>query len=416
MRSIRFRLTAVYSVALFLIAAGLLTLLYAALAASLDSQPVSRSYEMIVLVPTDRGDLIPARVEVPDLSSFEAQVNKRALDQLQTWSFVAAGVLFVLSLGIGWVVAGRALQPVQRITAVARDIQATDLSRRIGLPGPDDELKQMADTFDDMLGRLDRAFAGQRRFIHEASHELRNPLATIRTNLEVTMGDPDASAEDLRSTGVVVDRAAARMSRVVDDLLSYARLETPELEREPVDVATVARELSEEFRAGAAAMDIDLEVGMDPDLWVIGDATGLRQSLANLLANAAELAPEVTSIQIRGGRREGWIWVAVADDGPGIAPEEHERVFQRYWRADSATERRPEGSGLGLSIVRQVAESHGGRVVLDSRPGEGAVFTIWLPAVAPPDPIGRDGCGNAVYGSLSDVLFRLGLTNHRSRR
>lgn len=393
-RSIRFRLTLVYSLALFLIASGFLLMLYAALARSLDEEPISRTYEMPVLIRTANG-VIVAEAEVrQQLRTFESVVNERALEQLRTWSFIALGSLFVLSLGIGWVVAGRALQPVQRITDVARDIQASDLSRRIALRGPDDELKQLADTFDGMLGRLDTAFASQQRFVHEASHELRNPLATIRANLDVALADPDASAADLRQTAAVVERAAARMSRVVDDLLSFARRESRTAEPERVDAAVIGREVAAEFRAPADAAVVRLEVGIDPALWVTVDAGGLRQSLANLLANAVDLAPEVGTITVNGGRRDGWVWLSVTDDGPGIAAEDHARVFQRYWRSDHNARRRPEGSGLGLSLVRQVAEDNGGQVRLESEPGRGSRFTVWLPAdsaepQAPPAPARR---------------------------
>lgn len=378
-RSIRFRLTLVYSLALFLIAGGFLLMLYAGLSRSLDEQPVSRRYDMPVLIRAgDRVFVGEAQVR-QELQTFESVVNQRALEQLRTWSLIALGSLFVLSLGIGWVVAGRALQPVQRITDVARDIQASDLSRRIGLRGPEDELKQLADTFDGMLGRLDAAFGSQRRFVHEASHELRNPLATIRANLDVALADPDASASDLRQTAEVVDRAAVRMTRVVDDLLSFARRETREIDVVRVDAAELGREVAEEFRAPADAAGVRLEIGVDPELWVVADAVGLRQSLANLLANAVDLAPAVTEVAVNGGRREGWVWLSVTDDGPGIADDDQVRVFQRYWRSDDSVSRRPEGSGLGLSLARQVAEANGGQVRLDSAPGEGSRFTIWLP-------------------------------------
>ena len=144
---------------------------------------------------------------------------------------------------------------------MARDISATDLTRRIALQGPDDELHELADTFDDMLGRLDEAFANQRRFIQEASHELRNPLAVIRTNLEVTLTDPEATTEDLRHTAEVVERSTDRMTRLVDDLLLYARNETPAIEREPVDAATLVHEAADEFRAPAEARG--LAIGWD---------------------------------------------------------------------------------------------------------------------------------------------------------
>ncbi len=200
--------------------------------------------------------------------------------------------MFLASLGVGWVVAGRVLAPIGRITEVARDIQATDLSRRIDLRGPADELRRLADTFDDMLARLDEAFEGQRRFIQEASHELRNPLAVIRTNLDVSLADPDASAEDLRHTESSCNRTAERMSRLVDDLLAYAHRGAPEHDQGPVDIAGVVSEAAAEFAAPAEARGLQMTWAAERGLWVHGDRLALRQALANLLANAVRLAPD----------------------------------------------------------------------------------------------------------------------------
>src|SRR5262249_32499141 len=218
--------------------------------------------------------------------------NESALHRLRTYSFAALLILFVASFGVGWLVAGYLLRPIRRITGVARDISATDLSRRIDLGGPEDELHQLADTFDDMLERLDEAFANQRRFIQEASHELRNPLAVIRTNLEVTLADPAATKDDLRHTAAVVGRSTERMSRLVDDLLLYARNETPTLERAPVDAAMLVREAADEFQVPAEARGLNLVWSSASGLMTIGDRDALRQALANLLANATRLAPE----------------------------------------------------------------------------------------------------------------------------
>src|SRR4029450_9450804 len=168
----------------------------------------------------------------------------------------ARGARFVPSLGLGWVVAGRVLRPIGRITSVAREIQATDMSRRIELPGPDDELKQLSDTFDAMLARLDAAFAAQRQFVADASHELRNPLAIIRTNVDVALADPRADPEDLRHTISVVKRPSDRMARLVDDLLALARRQEPTLEHEPVDLGVAVAEASDDFVVPAAARHI----------------------------------------------------------------------------------------------------------------------------------------------------------------
>jgi signal transduction histidine kinase len=291
-------------------------------------------------------------------------------------------VLFVASLGVGWVVAGRVLRPIGRITSVAREIQATDLSRRIELPGPDDELKQLADTFDAMLARLDAAFAAQRQFVADASHELRNPLAIIRTNVDVALADPRADPDDLRHTIAVVQRASDRMARLVDDLLALARRQEPTVEHELLDLGAAVAEASDDFMVPAAAREIVLDRAIAPGVVVTGDRDALKRAVANLLENAVRLAPQGSRIRLATGSEGGSAWIAVADEGPGIAPEDQPHVFDRFWRADKGRARADGGTGLGLAIVRQIAESHGGQIRLQSKPGVGSSFVIWLPVAA----------------------------------
>lgn len=396
--SIRFRLTALYSVVLFGLAAVVVGGIYAALARELDDQPMSRTEQWIGYRPTPRGVEIGIfETETIDvLAAFEQAVNSRALEQLRTYTFAALAVLFAASLVVGWFVSGRVLRPIGRIASVARDIQATDLSRRISLDGPDDELKRLADTFDQMLGRIDDAFESQRRFIQEASHELRNPLAVIRTNVDVALGDPDSSPEDLRRAAEVVAGSAARMSTLVDDLVVYARHGTRPERHEPVDLRRLAGELAGEFSAPAEARRLRVvdAAGAGPPLPVLGDGPALRRAVANLLANAVRLAPEGSAVTVATGAEEGSAWISVTDEGPGIAPSDQPLVFQRFWQrrpetepgsAEAAGPARPdpERSGLGLTIVRQIAESHGGSVELTSAPGEGSTFVIRLPAASP---------------------------------
>lgn len=381
MGSIRFRLTAIYSLVLFGLAGCVVGAVYVGLVRTLDDQPVSRTYELRELVgQTPDGELVVSESTLTDLEGLEALANERAVDALGRYSLVAIGVLFLTSLAVGWVVAGRVLAPIDRIAAVARQIQGTDLSRRIALAGPPDELRRLADTFDQMLARLDDAFEGQRRFIHEASHELRNPLAVMRANLDVALADPDASSDDLRRTAAVVARSSERMSRLVDDLLLYARQEATQLERDRVDLTSVLREAAEEFAGPAAASGLRLEQAAPPGLWVHGDHDALRQALANLLANAVRLAPERTAVRLTAGTTEGWVWAAVADEGPGIPDDQQARVFERFWRGDPDTAHADGRSGLGLTIVRRIVEAHGGEVRLVSEEGEGSTFALWLPA------------------------------------
>jgi signal transduction histidine kinase len=374
--SIRFRLTIVYSTVVFGLAAIVVATIYFGLRHALENQTISAT---VYQLPTGEVFVQPVQAEV-----IQNQVNQQALDALRGYSLTALLGLFIVSLAVGWLVSGRMLRPIGQITATVREIQASDLSRRINLGGPDDELRRLADTFDGMLGRIDEAFEGQRQFIHEASHELRNPLAVIRTNLEVTLADPDADAEDLRRTAEVVEHSTERMARLVDDLLIYARKGTLSLEREPVDASVLVTEAVEEFDGFAEARGVHLDQVSDAALWVLGDRLALRQALANLLANAVRHSPAGSTILVRAGRQDPWVWLSVEDEGPGIDPADQDRVFQRFWRGDPREGREQGRSGLGLTIVRQIAEAHGGEVKLASTPGRGAAFALWLPALPAP--------------------------------
>ncbi len=373
-RSIRFRLTLLYSSVLFGLAALLVGALYLGLSVSLRDEPVTRQ-EQTLFVP-GRGF---TRQEVINARELERRINERTLDNLRNFSLGALPVLFLASLAVGWVIAGRVLAPIARISSVARDIQATNLSRRIELQGPDDELKELADTFDAMLARIDAAFAAQRQFVADASHELRNPLAIIQTNVDVALADPEASPEALRRTAQVVRRATERMARLVDDLLALARMEARSARREAVDLGQVLRDAQDEFAAAARGRDLMLEHAAPERLSVTGDRESLKRAVANLLENSVRLAPAGSTVRLAAGSESGWAWIAVADEGPGIALDHQSRIFQRFYRADRGRSRSEGGSGLGLAIVKEIAVAHGGQVRVTSRLGEGAVFLIWLP-------------------------------------
>lgn len=378
MKSARFRITVLYSTVLFVLAAVVVGTLYFALLSTLNhqfSQPLEvRDFNRNGVL--DERDQEAAAL----LRVFDNQVETRTLENMKRYSLVALFFLFVVSLGVGWVIAGRVLSPIGRITDVANHIQATDLSQRIRLDGPADELKHLADTFDGMLTRLDEAFNTQRQFVADASHELRNPLAVIRTNLDVALANNHADEEELRQTAIVVRRAAQRMSRLVDDLLALARLEAPAKLAETVDLTVVGREVAEDFSALAGGRSVTIELETGAPATVAGDRDTLKRAVANLVDNALRVIPERTAIVIGTGRRDGWVWIAVEDQGPGIAAEDQHKIFERFWRPDGSRARTHGGSGLGLAIVKQIAETHSGTVRLYSEPGKGSCFVLWLPA------------------------------------
>jgi signal transduction histidine kinase len=383
-RSIRFRLTLLYSTLLFALAGAALAVTYVAVERSTDPKPITKQYEADIV----KYGVTVATTTVAEVDEIESAVNYSTLQTMRSYSLVALAGLFVGSLGIGWVLSGWALRPVGEIARTAREIQATDLSRRIRLHGVRGELRDLADTIDSMLDRLDDAFRTQRQLIDDASHELRSPLAVIRANLDASLlAAPEATGPERDRAIMVIDRATTRMSRLVEDLLATARRNADALTDTDVDLAAVAREAGEEFAAVAGARQVfiayDLRVppsatGDDGPLVLIGDHDALRRAVGNLLSNAVRLSPEGATVTVAAGRSAGWLWVGVADRGPGIAAGDQQRVFDRFWRR--APQNRDGRTGLGLAIVRQIIESHGGQVAVFSALGEGATFVLWLPA------------------------------------
>jgi signal transduction histidine kinase len=394
--TIRFRLTVLYSALVFCLTALVLGGVYVAVQRSGDAHPVSKELRAEKRVDGVRvGD-----IDVVKAEDVEAAVNYETLGNLRNFSFAVLGGVAVASLGTGWVLSGRALRPVRAIARTAEEIQAgSDLSRRIRLDGPRDELRMVADTVDSMLDRLDGAFAAQRQLVDDASHELRTPLAIIRANLDAVLSVEESEPEERRRAVAVVDRATTRMTRLVEDLLATARRSAAAFADADVDLAAVADEACEEFAAVAAERGLTIQRRLGEGLVLIGDPYALRRAVGNLLSNAVRLAPAGTRITVAAGRAEGWLWIAVQDAGPGIGEGEQARVFDRFWRGDTGQEGRTRDrhAGLGLAIVRQIVESHGGRPRLFSRVGAGSTFVLWLPdagaaagargAAGPPDEL-----------------------------
>ncbi|GAA4186796.1 hypothetical protein GCM10022252_19410 [Streptosporangium oxazolinicum] len=374
-QTIRFRLTVLYSSLLFLLSALVIGLLYVAVARSAEERPYTVQQAKLYSVDTER---YVGKAPVVELAEVENAVNLLTLRTLRDYSLLTLGGLFLASFGIGWVLSGRVLRPVRSITRAAAEIQGTDLSRRILLTGPKDELRDLADTVDTMLGRLEGAFLAQRQLIDDASHELRSPLAIIRANVDAVLASPDSTEEERMRAVAIVDRATTRMTRLVEDLLATARRSAPALADAEVDVGTLAAEAAEEFTTLAAGRGLSIRRVLPAGLRGVGDHDALRRAVGNLLSNAVRLAPAGSEVVVAAGSTGGWIWVAVRDAGPGVPEDDHARVFDRFWRGQ--TSRRDRHSGLGLAIVRQIVESHGGHVRLFSRLGAGSVFVLWLPS------------------------------------
>jgi signal transduction histidine kinase len=382
MRSARARLTLTYSVAVFGLTAIVLAGIYLGLARQLKPAPefIPAVYRVI---PESESGLPFKQVVISSESGqvqdeIKNQERRQTLAQLRRLTFGTLGALFLASLGIGYVVAGRVLRPVGQITRAARRIQAENLSERIALAGPQDELKTLADTFDEMLERLETSFTAQRQFLADASHELRNPLAVIQTNTDVALQEA-VVPEDMRARLEAVRRATERMRRLVDDLLALARLELASGTRTDVDLGAILDEVADELGPRSRARGIALEAHAEDGLHVVADRDALKRALANLLDNAFRHSPSESAVRVVAVRRNGWAVLSVADDGPGLSAAEQALVFERFWRSDSSRSRESGGAGLGLAIVRRIAESHGGEVDVTSEPGAGATFELRLP-------------------------------------
>ncbi|MET9271951.1 HAMP domain-containing sensor histidine kinase [Kribbella sp. NPDC003557] len=407
-QTIRFRLTLTYSAVLIALSALLLGGVYVALSQILEPKPLDQ-IEVQKYYRDAQGELHlkPGQViQAAELSGVQSAVNYQTLQTLRDYSAAGIGALLLVSLGTGWWLSGRVLRPVRRITATAQEISATDLSRRIALEGPHDELRNLADTVDGMLERLETAFLAQRQLVDDASHELRNPLAVIQANVDAVLAHDDTPPDDRAQATAIVGRAIQRMTRLVEDLLASARRSSPAFVDADVDLATIAGEAAEEYELLAADRELRVVRRLSPGPVAAGDASALRRAVDNLLSNAVRLARGGSELVLAVGSRNGWAWIAVRDEGPGIAADDADRVFDRFYRAGqqqspatvpSTGQRR---AGLGLAIVRQIAESHGGTVTLHSELGVGSTFVIWLPersltnttrrSPAPPtgDPLG----------------------------
>jgi len=290
-----------------------------------------------------------------------------------------AGLAFAAILG--FITVRRTLLPLNRVVAAAAAIEETaDVTRRVGYDGPSDEVGTLAATFDAMLGRLEEAFASQRRFLSDASHELRTPLTVVRGQLEL-LDEQLADAASHRAVTIGIDELD-RMSRIVEDLLLLARLdEGIGLKREPVEVELVVQEA---VLRGMLVAQRDIAVQVEPNLFTVGDFDRLLQVLTNLITNAIHHAGESAKITVSGRRSSGATVIEVSDNGRGIPPEDIAHVFERLYRGSRPQTDTPAGAGLGLAIAASLTRAMGGGIRVVSTPGVGTTFTVTMPADTEP--------------------------------
>lgn len=393
--TIRLRLTLWYGGFFLLAGALLVTLNFVLVSRSLTESRADLAPRVAERLGVSEGDLqlraLPPRpgragsadsaprIFIEDVfESVRAEVRSETLRQLLLQSGIALGVMAIISMGLGWVVAGRALRPLHDISATVRRISDRNLDERVALAGPRDELRELADQFDVMLERLQSAFEAQREFVANASHELRTPLAIMRTEIDVTFADDRMSQEDVRRMVEVVRRAIDRSERLIDSLLVLATAEGPVERSDRVDLGELARASLDQRSGHIAELELRLAVALGPAP-VSGNGPLLERLVENLVENAIEHNVSGGMLAVTTETADGEAVLRVANDGPVIAPDEAERLFDRFARLDRSRSRASGGYGLGLSIVRAIARSHDGTATASARDGGGLEVTVRLP-------------------------------------
>jgi len=275
---------------------------------------------------------------------------------------------------VAWLLVGRSLAPVEAIRGEVEEISSTELHRRVPTPGGTDELARLAATMNEMLGRLERGQSRQRQLVADTSHELRSPIASIRQHAEVALAHPERTTPSELADTVLAE--SLRLARLVDDLLLLARADehTLALERRSLDLDDLVLDAARALR-GYDHLEVDA-TGVSGGR-VRGDPDGLRRMVSNLAENAGRHARGRVAFSVVEDGDE--VRLRVEDDGPGIAPADRDRVFERFVRLDAARARDAGGSGLGLAIVAELVEAHGGSTVIGESPLGGAMVEVRLP-------------------------------------
>ncbi len=312
------------------------------------------------------------------LGLYATVLNRQVSDILLREAIISLVVLAVVALAVGYVLAGSVIGPMHRITATAREVaRSSDLKARITMDGPDDELKELADTFDDMLDRLAQSFEGQRRFVANASHELRTPLAINRTLLEVALADPDASedAKELASSLLVTNE---RSERMIEALLLLARSENELAHRKPVDLAEVGERAVDQAltEAGQRGVRLFPELG---HATAYGDGVLLERLAANLVQNAIRYNLPDGWVHVRTNQSDAGAVLTVTNTGPVVPAEQVATLFEPFRRLREERTHSDRGVGLGLSIVRSVVRVHGGRISAEPHEAGGLIMRVTLP-------------------------------------
>jgi signal transduction histidine kinase len=383
--TIRLRLTLLYGTVFLVTGAVLLTIGYLLVRNNLSHHHQLREIlSRLHQKPSDDDHLItkalgyqPGSPQAKLAHAIANQITASALHTLLIEYLVALLAVTMASVATGYLLAGRALRPLRAITATARRVSSENLGERIALEGPNDELRELADTFDRMLARLDGAFASQRHFVANSSHELRTPLAIMRTEVDVTLADPDATTDELRTMGEAVRETVDRCELLIAGLLMLARSEAATGRGEPVDVAALAGDCITDLRARAHEAHVEVHDQLEP-AWTLGQPALLERMVANLLDNGIHHNEPggflMVSTRVRNGRME----LRVRNGGERIDSSDATQLVEPFRRLHRSV----DGFGLGLSIVRSVADAHGGSAAVTAPAEGGLEVIVELPALA----------------------------------
>jgi signal transduction histidine kinase len=392
-QKVRTRLTLIYAVLFLAGGSALLGLTYTLVARSLPAAPAAASLAKKQSVPRARqfekckqqaqGKKIPKSVLRQCQTAYAAGASAgsqdqrdRALHSLLVYSLVGLGVMTLASGGAGWVVSGRVLRPVRAITATARRASEQHLGERLGLTGARDELKELADTFDDMLERLDRAFGAQRRFVASASHELRTPLTVMRTAIDVTLAKPGRTPQQIEAMAIRVRRSIDRAEAMIDALLTLAVSDQGPASSEPFDLATAAEDALDVAAASIAQQGLQVDSELAP-AQTSGDPLLLERMIGNLIDNAVRHNEPGGWIALRTGVSDGTVFLRIANSGPHVPQDAVPALFEPFQRMQGRTGS-GDGAGLGLSIARSIGAAHDATVVARSQPEGGLDVRVAL--------------------------------------
>ncbi len=390
-RRIRARLALLYAVLFLLAGSALLALTYGLLASRLPQPPPSGKQvgarpQLLALCKEGGKTRGPQLVEkcqrafAAGARAGSENQRDRTLTTLLDASLIGLGLATFASAGLGWLVSGRVLKPVRSITESARRASELELGERLALQGPDDELKELADTFDLMLERLDAAFTSQKRFVANAAHELRTPLTAMRTAIEVTLSRPSRTTAQLEAMAIRVKLSIGQAQDTIEALLTMATTELGRQAEEPIDLATATEDALDVVRAAIAEQRLTIEAALEP-AEARGDRVLLDRLIANLVDNAVKHNRPGGWISVRTSQRPQGAVFEIANTGPSISEEQLPTLFEPFTRGEQRLI--GNGAGLGLSIANAVAVAHQATLTARVRPEGGLEVSVEIPPRTP---------------------------------